>query len=99
MSNSNFTNQSSHASSSCDSYAGIINLSRPKSLRPAMSHHDRAAQFSPFAALTGYEESIQQAVLNAIEECNKQDKGIPIEYEFITSELDSSMNEEFPPND
>lgn len=77
-------------------YANIINLSRPKSLRPAMSHHDRAAQFSPFAALSGYEESIQQAVLNAIEECNKQDKGIPIEYEFITSELDSSINEEFP---
>ena len=91
--------QALRAANAYNDYAGIINLSRPKSLRPAMSHHDRAAQFSPFAALTGYEESIQQAVLNAIEECNKQDKGIPIEYEFITSELDSSMNEEFPLHD
>ena len=28
--------------------------------RPRMSAHDRAAQFSPFAALTGYEESIEE---------------------------------------
>ena len=28
--------------------------------RPRMSMHDRAAQFSPFAALTGYEESIEE---------------------------------------
>ena len=96
---SNFSEQALRTANAYNDYAGIINLSRPKSLRPAMSHHDRAAQFSPFAALTGYEESIQQAVLNAIEECNKQDKGIPIEYEFITSGLDSSMNEEFPPHD
>lgn len=28
------------------------------SVRPRMSAHDRAAQFSPFAALTGYERVI-----------------------------------------
>ena len=27
---------------------------------PAMSAHDRAAQFSPFAALTGYEAAVQE---------------------------------------
>ena len=31
-------------------YDDIINLSRPKSLRPAMPLRDRAAQFAPFAA-------------------------------------------------
>ena len=28
--------------------------------RPRMSMHDRAAQFSPFAALTGYEEAVEE---------------------------------------
>jgi hypothetical protein len=29
--------------------------------RPHMSMHDRAAQFSPFAALTGYSERVEEA--------------------------------------
>ena len=28
--------------------------------RPRMSNYDRAAQFSPFAALTGYEEAVKE---------------------------------------
>lgn len=28
--------------------------------RPRMSLHDRAAQFAPFAALTGHEEAIEE---------------------------------------
>lgn len=40
-------------------YADIMHLSRPVSTRHLpMSMHDRAAQFSPFAALTGYEAAI-----------------------------------------
>ena len=39
-------------------YADIIDLPRPQSKRPKMSMQDRAAQFSPFAALTGHEEAI-----------------------------------------
>ena len=40
-------------------YADIIGLPRHQSdTRPHMSLHDRAAQFSPFAALTGYDEMI-----------------------------------------
>lgn len=40
-------------------YDDIINLSRPLSRKhPKMSLHDRAAQFAPFAALTGYEDAI-----------------------------------------
>ena len=43
-------------------YEDIIHLPHhvsPK--RPKMSHYDRAAQFSPFAALTGYEAANDEA--------------------------------------
>ena len=44
-----------------ENYDDIINLDRPLSGRyPKMSLHDRAAQFAPFAALTGYEEAISE---------------------------------------
>lgn len=42
-------------------YDDIIHLSRPVSAtRARMSAIDRAAQFSPFAALTGYEDAIEE---------------------------------------
>ncbi len=42
-------------------YDDIIHLSRPVSGRRApMSNYDRAAQFSPFAALTGFEAAIEE---------------------------------------
>ena len=41
-------------------YDDIIHLSRPKSKHRPMSAYDRAAQFSPFAALNGHEEAIQE---------------------------------------
>ncbi len=42
-------------------YQDIIHLSRPRSQRhPPMSAHDRAGQFSPFAALTGFETAIAE---------------------------------------
>ena len=42
-------------------YDDIINLPHHQSKeRPHMSLHDRAAQFAPFAALTGHEEAIQE---------------------------------------
>lgn len=43
-------------------YDDIINLPyRKSSARPQMSLHDRAAQFMPFAALTGYDDSVREA--------------------------------------
>ena len=43
-------------------YDDIIGLSRPVSARHApMSMENRAAQFSPFAALTGYDDAIGEA--------------------------------------
>ena len=42
-------------------YADIIDLPYKKSTdRPHMSLHDRAAQFAPFACLTGHEEAIEE---------------------------------------
>lgn len=42
-------------------YDDIINLPHHVSVkRPQMSMADRAAQFSPFAALVGYEDSIEE---------------------------------------
>lgn len=42
-------------------YDDIIDLPHPVSGRhPAMSMYDRAAQFSPFAALTGYEDILEE---------------------------------------
>lgn len=42
-------------------YEDIINLPHHTSKsRPHMSAHDRAAQFSPFAALTGYDAAITE---------------------------------------
>lgn len=42
-------------------YEDMIHLPHPESQRhPRMPLSDRAAQFSPFAALTGHEEAIQE---------------------------------------
>ena len=42
-------------------YDDIISLPHPTSRKhPRMSAIDRAAQFSPFAALTGYEDTIEE---------------------------------------
>ena len=62
-------------------YDDIINLSRPKSLRPAMPLRDRAAQFAPFAALTGYDASVQNAARAMAAHIEEIDRGIPIELE------------------
>lgn len=43
-------------------YDDIINLPHHQSeKRPHMSLYDRAAQFAPFAALTGYDKKIEEA--------------------------------------
>ncbi len=42
-------------------YEDIIHLPHHQSkTRPHMSIHDRAAQFSPFSALTGYEDAVKE---------------------------------------
>ena len=45
-----------------DSYEDIINRPHPASKKhPQMSMMQRAAQFAPFAALTGYDAAINEA--------------------------------------
>lgn len=45
-----------------EDYSDIINLPHHVSKRhPQMSMMQRAAQFAPFAALTGYSEAIKEA--------------------------------------
>ena len=45
----------------CHRYNDVINRQHPTSKKhPRMSNMNRAAQFAPFAALTGYEESIEE---------------------------------------
>ena len=51
-----------------DSYEDILNLPRPVSGRhPRMPIEDRAAQFAPFSALSGYEDAIREAAKQAEE--------------------------------
>ncbi len=45
-----------------NSYEDIINLPNHRSKHhPPMSNHDRAAQFAPFAALTGHDSAVIEA--------------------------------------
>lgn len=63
----------------CKNYNDIINLSRPESSRPKASPEARAAQFAPFAALTGYEALVQDATDRTIIEAEPE---IDIDPEF-----------------
>lgn len=44
-----------------DNYEDIIDLLHYEPKHPRMSRYNRAAQFAPFAALTGYEKQIEEA--------------------------------------
>ena len=74
-------------------YDDIINLSRPKSLRPAMPLRDRAAQFAPFAALTGYDASVQNAARAMAAHIEEIDRGIPIELEEMVFPAGENFDE------
>ena len=46
---------------SSNKYDDMIYLPNPTpTCKPRMSLHDRSAQFSPFAALTGYEDAVEE---------------------------------------
>ena len=60
-------------------YDDIIHLQRPVSPRHApMSNYDRAAQFSPFAALTGYEDVIGETGRLTDTEAVLDDSGVSL---------------------
>ena len=55
-----------------DDYSDMLDLPRPVSKKhPPMSVERRAAQFMPFAALTGFEGAIQKAGLLFEEEADR----------------------------
>ena len=57
-------------------YDDIIHLPHPTSERhPRMSRQDRAAQFSPFAALTGHEDAIRETQRRMEERLRKMEPG------------------------
>lgn len=69
-------------------YEDIINLKRPKSKHPKMTLTNRAAQFAPFAALSGHGEAISNSsriTVNKIE--ISEDKK-----EIIKTKLDEILN-------
>lgn len=63
-----------------DNYDDIIDLPHHRSRRhPPMSRHNRAAQFMPFAALTGYEAVLDEAGQRAAEAVAKADAPAPLD--------------------
>ena len=64
-------------------YDDIINLPHHVSQRhPRMSMYNRAAQFSPFAALTGYEKAIEEA--RKKKEAEVKRRNTPVEDESLS---------------
>lgn len=58
-----------------DDYSDIIDLEHPTSRRhPRMAAEMRAAQFAPFAALTGYEEAIEKTAMRQQAEVLEKDE-------------------------
>ena len=56
-----------------DNYEDILHLPRHVSKKhPPMALRDRAAQFMPFAALTGYEEKIEESARLTEEAAEKE---------------------------
>jgi len=52
-----------------EDYDDIINLPHPISKRhPHMTMEQRAAQFAPFAALTGHEDAINETAQRKVDE-------------------------------
>ena len=66
-------------------YDDIINLPNPTSKKPPrMSLYDRAAQFSPFAALTGHEAAIKETARQTDEKLTLSDE--------VIAELNEKLN-------
>ncbi len=61
-------------------YDDIINLNRPETGRhPHMSTENRAAQFSPFAALTGFDAAIEEMARETTENVLASEEGYAFE--------------------
>ena len=74
-------------------YDDIIDLPRPKSKHEPMPMSDRAAQFSPFAALTGYGDAIDETARltdRRIELSEEESAELDYKQQYLST-LDSPM--------
>ena len=56
-------------------YRDLLDLPHPESKKhPRMSKESRAAQFSPFASLKGYEELIEEGARDAEEKYGREER-------------------------
>lgn len=67
----------------------IINLPHPVSkTHPQMSMYNRAAQFAPFAALTGHDEAIAKTAKKNEESFEEQNNDVDFDYNWNNSDDD-----------
>lgn len=75
-----------------DKYKDIINLPHKQSAkRPHMSLLDRAAQFAPFAALTGYDDAVIEAARLTDEKIEMSEENLNMlnmKYQILVDQLD-----------
>ena len=75
-------------------YAHILNMSHPVSVsRPRMSLSRRAAQFAPFAALTGYDQMIRETARQT-EAALCLDEGEIVEIDRCLRQLQGKIREQ-----
>ena len=79
-----------------NTYEDIINMEHPTSKRhPRMTVYNRAAQFSPFAALTGHEEALKETARitdNKIELDENVKRELDYKLQQILNKNDSIQN-------
>ena len=75
-----------------DKYRDIINLPHKQSTkRPHMSLLDRAAQFAPFAALTGYDDAVKETARLTDEKIEMSEENLNVlnmKYQILVDRLD-----------
>ena len=78
-----------------EKYGDIINRERPESSHPRLPIKSRAAQFSPFAALSGYEDLIAEASRETCEEkelSDDQRNELDVKLSYLTGHRDISAD-------
>ena len=82
-----------------DKYKDIINLPHKQSTkRPRMSLLDRAAQFAPFAALTGYDDAVKETARLTDEKIEMSEENLNVlnmKYQILVDRLDEEHEVSF----